>query len=151
MVTVLWNGSGVVSTSSSSKPVSRLPFGASPSLKCATERSRATEIITMWRRRCGTLAHCQNKAPDLRCTEWRPRHATWQFERHGGPAIGELIVPRHEGKPYQAIVIIGSLALWIGAIVTRPRIEHDDRPRIADPAGGANAGWRPPFAETSWV
>ena len=27
-----------------------------------------------------------------RCPEWRPRHATCQFGRHGGPAIGELNV-----------------------------------------------------------
>ena len=30
----------------------------------------------------------------MHCTEWRPRHAAWQFERHGGAAIGELIVVR---------------------------------------------------------
>ena len=27
-----------------------------------------------------------------RCTEWRPRHAAWRYGRHGGAAIGELIV-----------------------------------------------------------
>src|SRR2546430_2361439 len=26
----------------------------------------------------------------MRCTEWRPRHAAWQFGSHGGAAIGEL-------------------------------------------------------------
>ena len=29
-------------------------------------------------------------AEQRRSTEWRPRHAAWQFERHGGAAIGEL-------------------------------------------------------------
>src|SRR5437879_12310014 len=28
----------------------------------------------------------------MRCTEWRPRHAAWQFGCHEGAAIGELIV-----------------------------------------------------------
>jgi len=38
----------------------------------------------------------QYLAPDVKvsepssCIEWRPRHAAWQFERHGGAAIGEL-------------------------------------------------------------
>jgi hypothetical protein len=31
-------------------------------------------------------------------TEWRPRHAAWQSGRHGGAAIGELIV-RREVRP----------------------------------------------------
>jgi len=26
----------------------------------------------------------------MRSTEWRPRHAAWQFGSHGGAAIGEL-------------------------------------------------------------
>ena len=28
----------------------------------------------------------------MRCTEWRPRDASWQFGSHGGAAIGELII-----------------------------------------------------------
>ena len=35
---------------------------------------------------------CRRNCPTMRCTEWRPRHAAWQFECHGGAAIGELIV-----------------------------------------------------------
>ena len=31
---------------------------------------------------------------NMRVTEWRPRHAAWQFGSHRGAAIGELIVRR---------------------------------------------------------
>jgi len=44
--------------------------------------SRTGDLHPISSRPC--LAHTK------RCTEWRPRHAAWQFRRHGGAAIGEL-------------------------------------------------------------
>ena len=40
--------------------------------------------------RLGGLPWQEREQRTKRCTEWRPRHAAWQFVRHGGAAIGEL-------------------------------------------------------------
>jgi hypothetical protein len=56
----------------------------------------------------------------MRCTEWRPRHAAWQFGSCGGAAIGELIVRPQMSIPQRTQrIVIGTF----GVILTYPGLQ----------------------------
>ena len=48
----------------------------------------------------------------MRSTEWRPRHAAWRFQRHGGAAIGELSVSLMKSRRLIA-TLVGTLVLAV--------------------------------------